>query len=72
MNEGPARPPIAITYAQWLANQIEPIGLPMGARTVIVDMPTLIERMFPVLRPDHALEARLEARLREAEAEAGR
>jgi hypothetical protein len=72
MNEGPARPPIAVTYAQWLANQIEPGGLPIGASLVIVDVPTLLERMFPVLRPDHALEARLEARLREPEAEAGR
>jgi hypothetical protein len=72
VNEGPLRPPIAVTYAQWLASQIEPGVLPMGAQTAIVNTPTLIERMFPVLRPNHALEARLEARLREPEAEVGR
>ena len=72
MNEGPARPPIAVTYVQWLHSQIEPGTLPFGASLVITDTPTLLERMFPVLRPDHALEARLEARLREPEAEAGR
>jgi hypothetical protein len=72
VNEGPIRPPIPVTYAQWLASQIEPGALPIGASLVIVDTPTLIERMFPVLRPNRALEARLEARLREAEAEAGR
>ena len=64
-----AATPGAITYAQWLAHQIE-AGAFIVCGPPVLDWPTLLERAFPVLRPEHALEARLEARLREMEREA--
>jgi hypothetical protein len=69
MNEGPATPR-PITYAEWLARQIQGAPFICKVPVPIVDLPALWERMFPVLRPNHALEARLKARLREAERQA--
>jgi len=65
MNEGPAQHG-SITYVQWLINQIE-VGGCLSAP--VADWPTLMDRLFPFRRPNHALEARLEARIREIEAE---
>jgi len=68
MNEGPA-PTVPITYVQYLINRIQGrVGF--GYAGPVADWPTLMDRLFPVLRPYHALEERLEARIREIEAEA--
>ena len=64
-------PPNAITYCQWLARQVEAGGV-MLCGPPVADWPTLWDRLFPGGRPNRAAEARLEARLHELEAEAGR
>jgi len=59
-------PPGAISYAQWLANQVE-AGGGLICGPPVHDWPTLWDRLFPGRRPNHAIEARLEARLDELE-----
>ena len=68
MTERPATPG-AITYAQWLAHQLE-VGAFIVCGPPVLDWPTLLEQAFPVLRPNHALEAKLKAQLAEMERQA--
>ena len=60
-----------ITYVQYLQREIQDRidGVYTDCGPPIVDYPTLREWIFPGSRPNHEVEARLEAQLKQVEAE---
>jgi hypothetical protein len=72
MTRNAAPPPGGISYAEYLQREIEDRiqGTMTFCGPPIADYPTTWNRIWPYSRPHHALESRLEARLRHLEAQA--
>ena len=64
-------PPGALSYVEYLQREIEDRlqGCWTCCGPPIADYPTLVDRIWPYRRPNYELEARLEAELREIEAQ---
>ena len=65
-------PPGALSYVEYLRREIEDRlqgRWPPCCGPPVADYPTLVDRIWPYRRPNYELEARLEAELREVEAQ---
>ena len=70
-NPSVSPPPGALTYVEYLQREIQDRlqGWWTCCGPPIADYPTLVDRVWPYRRPNYEIEARLEAELREIEAQ---